>query len=129
MRNRALPLLALFAGVAACHKAPEAPQAIEGPIPVQVCTETKKALDALAAQGGTEFTDKGEATVEHAIWLSMAADQRDSLARALAFRAGCASGRQSKEQEITIRSDEGMVLMHRFVSTRVDIQSVLEGGG
>ena len=129
MRNHGLALLTLLAMLGGCHKAPEAPQAIEGPIPAQICTETKKALDTLSAQGGVEFTDKGEATVEHAIWLGMSSDQRDSIARALAFRAGCASGRQSKEQEITIRSDEGMVLMHRFVSTRVDIQSVLEGGG
>src|SRR5947208_2050563 len=127
MPNLAAPALILLAALAACHKAPEAPTRIEGPIPAQICTDTKKALDTLAAQGGTEFTDKGEATVEHSIWLAMSADQRDSIARALAFRAGCASGRQSKEQEVTIRSDEGMVLMHRFVSTRVDPESVMEG--
>jgi hypothetical protein len=128
MRNHAVPLLLTLAILAACHKAPEPPQALDGPIPAQICTETKKALDALTAQGGTDFTDKGEATVEHAIWLTMAPDQRDALARALAFRAGCAAGRQSKEQEVTIRSEEGMVLMHRFVSTRTDVQSVLDGG-
>src|SRR3954469_22865870 len=127
MRSHALPFLTLFA-LAACHKAPEAPQALEGPIPAQICTETKKALDTLSAQGGVDFTDKGEGTVEHAIWLSMSADQRDSIARALGFRAGCASGRQSREQEVTIRGEDGMVLMHRFVSTRVDPQSMLEGG-
>ena len=129
MRNPAPPLLILLGALAGCHKAPEAPQALEGPIPMQICAETKKALDTLAAQGGTEFNDKGEATVEHAIWLAMVPDQRDSIARALAFRASCASGRQSKEQEVTIRSEEGMVLAHRFVSTKVDPQSVLEGGG
>jgi hypothetical protein len=127
MRSHALPLLTLLA-LAACHKAPEAPQAIEGPIPAQICTETKKALDTLAAQGGVEFTDKGEATIEHAIWLTMSPDQRDSIARALGFRASCTSGRQSKEQEVTIRSEDGMVVMHRFVSTRVDPQTMLEGG-
>jgi hypothetical protein len=128
MRNRAAAF-ALLAVIAGCHKAPEAPQALEGPLPTQVCTETKKALDTIAAQGGVEFTDKGEATVEHAIWLTMVLDQRDGIARALAFRAGCASGRQSKEQEVTIRAEDGTVLMHRFVSTRVDPQTLLEGGG
>ena len=129
MKRPLLPLLTLLAALAACHKAPEAPQPLDGPVPAQICNETKKALDGLGAQGGVEFTDKGEATVEHAIWLNMTPDQRDSIARALAFRAGCASGRQSKEQEVTIRSEEGMVLMHLFVSTKVDVQSVLEGGG
>lgn len=129
MRNQAAPLLILLAVLSACHKAPEAPKPIEGPIPAQICSQTKKALDTLAAQGGTEFTDKGEATIENSIWMQMSADQRDSIARALAFRASCAAGRQSKEQEVTIRSDEGLVLMHRFVSTRVDPQTMLEGGG
>ena len=130
MLSRASLSLPIFiVTLSACHKAPEAPQALEGPIPAQICTETKKALDALAAQGGTEFTDKGEATIMQAAWLDMSPDQRDSIARALAFRAGCASGRQSREQEVTIRSEEGMVLMHRFVSTKADPQTMLEGGG
>jgi hypothetical protein len=118
--------LPLVAGLAACHKPPPAPEPLEAPIPAKICTETKTSLDALAAQGGTEFTDKGEATVEQAIWLTMVPNQRDSMARALAFRAGCVSGRQSKEQEVTIRNEQGMVLVHRFVSTRTDPQSLLE---
>jgi hypothetical protein len=119
--------LPLAAALAACHQAPPAPQPIETPVPAKICTETKRSLDALAAQGGTEFTDKGEATVEQAIWLTMVPDQRDALARALAFRAGCVSGRESKEQEVTIRNEQGLVLVHRFVSTSTDPQSLLEG--
>jgi hypothetical protein len=121
----ALPLLAL----AACHQAPPPPEPYEGPIPAQLCGEVKKSLDTLSAQGGVDFDDKGNATIEHAIWLTMSAEQRDSVARALAFRAGCASGRQSKEQEVTVKNEEGMVLMHRYVSTKVDPQSMLEQGG
>ena len=129
MRSSVALVLLNAALLGACHKAPEPPQPLDGPIPAQICTETKKALEALTAQGGVEFTDKGEATVEHSVWLAMSPDQRDSIATALAFRAGCASGRQSTEQEVTIRSEDGTVLMHRFVSTRTDVQSVLEGGG
>ena len=119
-----LPLVALLA---ACHKAPPPPQPVAGPIPAQICADVKKSLDALAATGGVEVTDKGEATIEQAAWFQMSADERDSLANALAFRAGCASGRQRKDQEVSIRGDDGTVLMHRFVSTGTDIQSTLQG--
>jgi hypothetical protein len=128
MLSRALLLpIALLAPLAACHKAPAPPAQNDGPIPAKVCADTKKSLDSLSAQGGMDITDKGEATVEQAIWRAMVPDQRDSLATALAFRAGCASGHQSKEQEVTIRSEEGLVLAHRFISTRTDLPSVLEG--
>jgi hypothetical protein len=119
------PLVALLA---ACHKVPPPPEAVAGPIPTQICAEVKKSLDALTANGGFEGSDKSEATVESAAWFAMSTDQRDGIARALAFRAGCASGRQSKDQEVTIRGDDGTVLMHRFVSTRVDLQSALGSG-
>ena len=121
--------LAPLAALGACHEAPPAPEAVEGPIPAQLCAEVKTSLDTLVKQGGMDFTDKGEGTIEHAIWVQLVPDQRDSIARSLAFRAGCASGRQSKEQEITIHAEDGTVLMHRFVSTRTDPQSMLEGRG
>ena len=121
--------LTFLGGLGACHQAPPAPTADAGPIPVQICTEVKKSLDALSAQGGLDFTDKGEGTIEHAIWVQFVPDQRDSIARSLAFRASCASGRQSKEQEITIYAEDGTVLMHRFVSTLTDAQSLLNARG
>jgi hypothetical protein len=127
--RRALFLLSLVTACAACHDAPKPPEPLGGPIPAQICAEVKKALDAVSAQGGAEFTDKGEGTIEHPVWLAMGPDQRDSVARALAFRAGCVSGRQSKEQEVTIRGEDGMVQMHRYVSTRIDPQSLLQDGG
>ena len=120
-----LPVLVL----AACHKAPPPPEPMGGPIPAQICAEVKKSLDALSATGGVDVTDKGEATVEQAAWFAMSPEQRDSLATTLAFRAGCVSGRQSKDQEVSIRGEDGTLLMHRIVSTRTDLQSALQGGG
>jgi hypothetical protein len=119
------PFLAM---IAACHQAPPPPQVPDTPIPEQICTDVKKSLDTLQKQGGFEFTDKGEATVEQAAWLAMSDDEKDSVVRALAFRNGCTSGRQAKDQEVTIRNEEGMVLTHRFISTKVDPMSALQGG-
>ena len=122
-----LPLVCCLALLAGCHKAPPPPESVAGPIPAQICAQVKKSIDALTANGGVEVTDKGEATIESTAWFAMNADQRDGVARAVAFRAGCVSGRQSKDQEVKIRGDDGTLLTHRFISTRTDVQSVLGG--
>ena len=127
--QRLFPILPFVALAAACHKAPPPPQPMTGPIPAQICAEVKKTLDTLEKSGGVDVAERGEATVEREIWFEMSAEQRDSLARALAFHAGCASGRQSKEQEVSIRGDDGSLLMHRIISTQIDIQNALGGGG
>jgi len=126
LRTLLSPLLPL-AALAACHDAPPRPQQADIPIPTQICNDVKKSLDTLEKQGGFEFTDKGQATVDQNIWMAMSADQKNSVATALAFRAGCTSGRQSRDQEVDIRGDDGTVLARRLISTKVDPQSALEG--
>lgn len=124
-------VICVFLAAASCHDAPAPPQRIEGPIPRKLCTEVKGALDSIAAQGGFDYKDNGEATIEQAAWLGMGEDQRDSVAHALGFHASCAAGRQNEAQEIAIRNDVGLVLMRRLVDTRVDPMTLLQqqGGG
>jgi outer membrane biogenesis lipoprotein LolB len=130
MNFRLLPLLQLLA-LAACHDAPTPPEQVQAPIPALICTEVKKALDTLASQGGMDYKDDGQATIEHAAWLQMGDDQRDSIAHALGFHAGCVSGRQDQNQEVVVRGEDNMVLMRRLVDTRVDPMSLMrdKGGG
>ncbi|HEY1607505.1 MAG TPA: hypothetical protein VGF77_18105 [Allosphingosinicella sp.] len=120
-----LPIVLL----AGCHKAPPPPHPMDGPIPAQICTEVKKSLDKLETSDGVEITGKGEAMIEQAVWFEVSPEERDSLAQALAYQASCASGRQSAQQEVTIRSEDGTLLMHRFVSTEINIQNAFGGGG
>jgi hypothetical protein len=124
---RFLPFALLALPLAGCGEAPKPPEASSGPLPAQVCTEVGKALDSLRNQAGVEFDDKGAAMVEQAAWLAMAPEQRDSLVRALAFRAACSAGRQNDEQQVTIRNEEGMVVTQRIVSTRVDMTRLGQG--
>jgi hypothetical protein len=130
MDSRLLPLLPLLA-LAACHDAPPQPEQIQGPIPAQICTEMKKALDTMASQGGMDYGNDGQATIERDAWLQIGDDQHDSIARALGFHAGCVSGHQDQNQEIVVHAEDGSVLMRRLVDTRTDPMSLLrdKGGG
>ncbi|HEX5182521.1 MAG TPA: hypothetical protein VFW19_05140 [Allosphingosinicella sp.] len=121
-----LPIVALLA---ACHKPPPPPKPLDGPIPAQICAEVTKSLDQLEKSDGVDITGKGEAMIEQAAWFEMAPEQRDAFAQALAYQAGCASGRQSAQQEVTIRSEDGTLLMHRFVSTEINLQNAFGGSG
>jgi hypothetical protein len=128
MRFHLLPLIPLL-GLAGCHDAPEPPEPVHGPIPAQICTEVKKALDTLAGQSGMEFKDDGQATIERDAWLQMGDGQRDSIAHALGLHAGCVSGHQDQNQEIVVHAEDGSVMMRRMVDTRVDPMSLLGGKG
>jgi hypothetical protein len=129
MHRNAVLLAALLA--AACHPAPAPPEPLGGPVPKQVCDEVKKALDAISSQGGVDYKDDGQATIEQAAWLAMGEDQRDAVAHALGFHASCAAGLQKEDQEVVVKSEAGIVLMRRLVDTRVDPMTLLRdrGGG
>jgi hypothetical protein len=93
-------------------------------LPPQICSQVKKALEAVAKNGG-DFTDKGEATLPAAVWDQMATEHRDQFAKTVAYHASCAAGAASDGQEVAIRADDGSVLMRRTISTRVDMSEIL----
>jgi len=126
---RHLLILPLLLASAACEeKKPDWAKA-DAPgtaLPAQVCAKVKQGLESLA-KGGFDYTDKGEATLPVDAWGQMAPQQRDQLANTLAYQASCASGATSDAQSVSIRGDDGSVLMRRTVSTRVGMGDLLSG--
>ena len=116
--------------LAACQgeAPPDLDQAAAGPPAAEVCAEVRKALKPLEGETSIDFDDKGEATVEQAVWLTMAPESRADFARSLAFHAACAAGRQSEAQTVRIRNEMGTMLLETSVSTKVDLRSVLGKG-
>ena len=104
--------------LAACQgeAPPDLDQAAAGPPPAEVCAEVRKALKPLEGETSIDFDDKGEATVEQAVWLTMA------------LHAACAAGRQSEAQTVRIRNEMGTMLLETSVSTKVDLRSLLGKG-
>ena len=121
---------ALLLALAACQgeTPPDLEQAAAGPPPPEVCAEVGKALKPLESETSIEFDDKGEATVEQAVWLTMTPESRADFARSLAFHAACAAGRQSEAQMVRIRNEMGTMLLETSVSTKVDLRSLLGKG-
>ena len=116
--------------LAACQgeAPPDLDQAAAGPPPAEVCAEVRKALKPLEGETSIDFDDKGEATVEQAVWLTMTPESRADFARSLAFHAACAAGRQSEAQMVRIRNEMGTMLLETSVSTKVDLRSLLGKG-
>jgi hypothetical protein len=95
-------------------------------LPPQVCAQVKKGLERLA-QGGFDYTDKGEATLPADAWLQMPRQQRDQLANTLAYHASCTAGATTDAQTVVVRSEDGAELLRRSLSTRVDTGDLLAG--
>ncbi|HEY0412840.1 MAG TPA: hypothetical protein VGD66_06855 [Allosphingosinicella sp.] len=130
MRPSLLVPLALLLLASACQeKKPDwaKAEAAGAGLPPQVCAQVKKSLDALTKNGGVEYTNNGEATLPAEAWPGMTAEQHDQLARTLAYHAACAAGETSDAQPVTIRGDDGSVLLRRTISTKLDA-SDLTGG-
>ncbi|HMC92534.1 MAG TPA: hypothetical protein VKI45_08750 [Allosphingosinicella sp.] len=122
-----LPPLLLLAALAACHaeKPDWAEKGQQGPLPPQVCGEIEKGVAKLAAAGGIEITEKGEATIPAAAWNHMTAAEHDQLLHTMAFHVACKSGAQSDAQPVVVHDDEGNELARRSISTRVDTSGLL----
>ena len=119
------PLLALLA---ACEPAPAPMGPAEGaPLPPELCKKVREGLEKNSAPGAAEFTDKGEATIAEPAWGAMSPQNRDQLARTIAFHAVCARGGGASEQEVVVRSDTGIVLMRRTIDTQLDMGEMMGG--
>lgn len=126
--KRAALLLALLAG---CDRQPagQLPDTrVMAPLPAKVCSQARDALAKLKGKPGIEISGPAEATVEDQIWLQLGAPGRDQLAQLLAYDAACASSNAPREQQVTIRSQFGTVLMQRIVETGVDLSQILDDG-
>jgi hypothetical protein len=122
MTRTALASLALLGALAACNPAP--PPAPSVVVPKQLCDQFAKTA-AEMQRGGVDFPAPNDAMLTAAAWDAMSGEQRDALARMLAFRASCAAGSQNDAQDVVIHSQEGEVLSQRTLSTRIDMTDAL----
>jgi hypothetical protein len=120
--SAALAALAL----SACQEAQRPAPPLAEPLPAQVCSQAREALEKVSRAGIFEYGADGQATIEEAVWLPMAPSQREALAQALAFHAACSAKEPPLEQTVTIRSEGGRVLTQRVVETSVDMSRLLE---
>lgn len=96
------------------------------PPPRQVCDKARGGIEQLRGRPGIELGAPGEAIIEDAIWLEMGETGRDQFAQLLAYGLSCSLKDPPREQQVTIRSPEGRVLMQRLVQTGIDLSDALE---
>lgn len=96
------------------------------PPPRQVCAKTGEAIAQLKGRRGIELGAPGEAIVEEAVWLGMGEAGRDQFAQLLAHGVACGQKDPPSEQQVTVRSPYGAVLMQRVVQTGIDLSGALD---
>lgn len=94
-------------------------------LPQEVCEATRRNLEALKGRAAIDYDDRGAATISQDVWLAMPADQREGLASALGYHAGCAAPEPLAEKEVAISSEYGTVLMRRTITLSVDPMTLL----
>ena len=118
-----LPLLALLA---ACEPPPAPTGPAEGaPLPPELCKRVREGLEKTSSPLAADFTDKGEAIMDETAWGAMSPQNRDQLARTIAYHAVCARGGGASEQEVVVRSNTGIVLMRRTIDTQLDMGEMM----
>ena len=112
--------------LAACGgaPAPETKQAVR--LPEKTCSDAREGLAALEANATLDQDGAGSATIFQEAWLQIPAGQRETIANSLAVVAACAAPEPVAEQEVTITSETGTVLMRRTVELAVDPAAMFE---
>jgi hypothetical protein len=119
--TRIIPIAAL-AALGACNFLGEAEQkAPAAPLPKQVCTQAREAIDKLSEGGGFVYAGNGEGTIEEAAWLQLDPPSREQLEQVLAYDAACSAKEPSAEQTAIIRNEGGRVLSQRVIETSADL--------
>jgi hypothetical protein len=111
--------------LSACEPPPQ-PEAVAGPLPKQICSKVAEGIKKLAETPMFEHNGPAQATLAEEIWLPMEAPQRDQIVQLLAFDAACKSASPPAEQQVTIRSETGRLLVERIVETRPDLGTLLQ---
>ena len=126
VRQAALAAALTTLALGGCGEAEQPPPPTTAPLPAQVCSQAREALDKLSRAGAFEYSADGQATLEEAVWLPMARAQRDALAQALGFHTACQSKQPSRETSITIKNEDGRVLTQRVVEASADLSTALQ---
>jgi len=117
--------LAVFLGCVltstACH--PEPASRIATPIPKEICDQAQAAVEKLTEAGALILRSPTEGMIAQEAWLHIPEAPRDGLIRAVGIAATCAEGMPTLEQEVTIRSETGVVLSRRIVETSFSLPS------
>jgi hypothetical protein len=118
-------LLVLLAG---CDFAPDPPQGAPmiGELPKKLCAQAAESLDKAGKTGGFESDGRGGAIINQDSWVVMGAEGQESLTQTLAVDAACRAGTVPKEQQVSVRSEEGRTLSNRIVEIVPDSKIFFE---
>ena len=121
--------LALAAALAGCEQEPDLLVNAAGPMkpPEQVCAQARQAMEKLESEAGLQSDGKGGATIMEEAWLRLDSGAREQMIQLVGHDAACRAAEPSREQNVTIRSEYGRLMVQQVVETGTDF-SRLTGG-